>query len=94
MGMRAVRQATRNTEDQMTYEITTPPAFFVPKTITITFESQREIDAFCSVCNMAQLKDACELVVGTRGLPSFHVVEQLGGNNSHASAITDYIRRK
>lgn len=51
---------------------------FKPVTMTMTFETQEELDAFATLCNTAPIGDAAE-IMGVK-LPKSDLFRAVGGN--------------
>ena len=72
-------------------KVTLPPPAqkaFTPVTMTFTFESQKELDAFGSVFNLSPIANAFENAGGVSGSDIYRKVIEAGGDVS--KYISDY----
>jgi len=69
----------------MRTEFNKPDAKFQPVTMTLTFESQKELDAFSGMFNCAPILDALESMGGS--FPSYKSFKEVGGDTSRADTF-------
>jgi len=74
----------------MKHTVQKNPADFTPVSLTVTFESQKELDAFTSMCNCSPICDSME----KHGCSIFHLVdglERMGGNPRRVEPLCDLV---
>ena len=64
--------------------INKPADFFRPCSITITFETQEELDSFGTLCNNGPILEALAKTGGK--LPSYDLMRELGANIKNVEA--------
>lgn len=65
---------------------------FTPITIEITFESQRELDVFGSLCNISQVITAVQDEGGS--LPTYHFMRNIGADiNKYPDSLVKSLRK-
>ena len=64
---------------------------FTPVTIEITFESQRELDVFGSLCNAGPVITAIKNEGGS--MPTYHFMQHIGADiDSHIDSLVKSLR--
>lgn len=75
--------------------ITEPAPVFIPKRIEITFDTQKELDAFTALMNYTPVTDALEQVGGFDTICICDVCETIGGHPSgpHHQEIDQIVKK-
>ncbi len=71
--------------------INKPAEFFRPCSITITFETQKELDTFGALCNNGPLLDALYKTGGN--LPDYETMKELGADVHNVNQQIDNIKK-
>lgn len=75
----------------MITEIATPKPDFQPVSIKLTFNTQKELDVFGSMCNCAPLRTAICALGGV--LPDYEVLKDAGADIKNSSYVLDELSK-
>lgn len=77
----------------MKTEIQKPDPKFQPRSLTITFESQKELDTFGRLLNYRVVADTLRKFGGFPSEAIYDKIVQLGGDINNVTDIVDYIKK-